>query len=120
MCHLSKRKISRAAAGTRQEYVAFCLVHFTHPDFCRLFLEGQADQELLVCFLSKLMKTSGRISSNGEEDDMGLDVRKPVFSVCKQQRRRPATHPRRPISAFVIRFLESIISKLATSEISIF
>ena len=29
-------------------------------------------------------------------------------------------HPRRLISAFVIRFLESIISKLATSEISIF
>ena len=29
-------------------------------------------------------------------------------------------HPRRLISAFVIRFLESTISKLATSEISIF
>ena len=29
-------------------------------------------------------------------------------------------HPRSLISAFVIRFLESIISKLATSEISIF
>ena len=29
-------------------------------------------------------------------------------------------HPCRMISAFVIRFLESIISKLATSEISIF
>ena len=29
-------------------------------------------------------------------------------------------HPRRLISAFVIRFLESIISKLATGEISIF
>ena len=29
-------------------------------------------------------------------------------------------HPRRLISAFVIRFLDSIISKLATSEISIF
>ena len=29
-------------------------------------------------------------------------------------------HPRKLISAFVIRFLESIISKLATSEISIF
>ena len=29
-------------------------------------------------------------------------------------------HPRRLIGAFVIRFLESTISKLATSEISIF
>ena len=29
-------------------------------------------------------------------------------------------HPHRLISAFVIRFLESIISKLATGEISIF
>ena len=29
-------------------------------------------------------------------------------------------HPRRLISAYVIRFLESIISKLAMSEISIF
>ena len=29
-------------------------------------------------------------------------------------------HPRRLISTFVIRFLDSIISKLATSEISIF
>ena len=29
-------------------------------------------------------------------------------------------HPRRLISAFVIRFLERIISKLATSEISLF
>ena len=29
-------------------------------------------------------------------------------------------HPRRLISAFVIRLLESIISKLASSEISIF
>ena len=29
-------------------------------------------------------------------------------------------HPRRLISAFVIRFVESIISKLATSKMSIF
>ena len=44
---------------------------------------------------------------------MGLDVRKPVFRVCKQLDL---------ISAFVIRFLENVISKLAkdTSEISIF
>ena len=38
---------------------------------------------------------------------LGLDARKHVFGVCKQQSRRP-------VSAFVIRFLEIIISKLAT------
>ena len=43
----------------------------------------------------------------------GPDARKPVFRACEQQRRRPACL----ISAFVIRLLESIISKLATSEI---
>ena len=38
------------------------------------------------------------------------------FTVCEQQRRRPV----RLISAFVIRLLESIISKLDTSKISLF
>ena len=58
---------------------------------------------------------------------MGLDARKPVFvgkggggggwdnTVADQ----PA-HSRSLISAFVINFLKSIISKLASSEISIF
>ena len=47
---------------------------------------------------------------------MGIDTRKPITSkyrVCDQQRRRPAC-------ACVIRVIESIISKLITSEISIF
>ena len=49
-----------------------------------------------------------------------LGTRKPVFWVCEQQRRRPAcTSSQRLISAFVICFLESIISKLASREISI-
>ena len=39
---------------------------------------------------------------------MGLDARKPVFGSLRNL-----------ISAFVIRFLESTISKLAKSEISI-
>ena len=53
---------------------------------------------------------------------MGLDARKPVFGVCEQQRRRPACAalPRSLIIAFVIHLLESIISKPATSEISLF
>ena len=44
---------------------------------------------------------------------MGLGMRKPVFGVYKQRKRRL-------ISTFVIRFLESMISKLASSKISLF
>ena len=51
---------------------------------------------------------------------MGVAARKPVFEGLQKHRRRPAAHPRSLISAFVIRFLESIICKLATGEISIF
>ena len=52
---------------------------------------------------------------------MGFDARKTVFGglQTKKSADQPA-HPRRLISAFVIRLLESIVSKLATSEISIF
>ena len=49
---------------------------------------------------------------------MGLDVRKPVFGGLRTTTAQ--TSLRRLISAFVIRLLESLISKLATSEISIF
>ena len=42
-----------------------------------------------------------------------------VLEVCEQQRHRPASASSL-ISAFVIRLLERIISKLATREISIF
>ena len=48
---------------------------------------------------------------------MGLDRRKPVFGGTGAD--QPA-HPRRLISAFVIGLSRSIISRLATSEISIF
>ena len=46
---------------------------------------------------------------------MGPTRETPSSEVCEQQRRRPA-HPYKLISAFVILFLESIISKLATSQ----
>ena len=49
---------------------------------------------------------------------MGLDVRKSVFGGLPTTTAQ--TSLRRLISAFVIRLLESLISKLATSEISIF
>ena len=57
---------------------------------------------------------------------MGLDVRKPVFGglrTTQTQTSLDADQPALPhslISAFVIRVLESTISKLATSEISTF
>ena len=52
---------------------------------------------------------------------MGLDARKPVFGGFSNNTGadQPA-HPRSLISAFVIRYLESIICKLATGEISTF
>ena len=55
---------------------------------------------------------------------MGLDARKPVFWVCEQQRHRPACTSEqtelRLISAFIIRFLKTITSRLAMSKIVIF
>ena len=52
---------------------------------------------------------------------MGLDARKPVFGGFANNKGadQPA-HPRSLISAFVICFIVSIISKLASSKISIF
>ena len=52
---------------------------------------------------------------------LGLDARKPVSGGFRNNTDadQPA-HPRRLISAFVICILESILSKLATIEISIF
>ena len=47
--------------------------------------------------------------------------RKPVFEIFANNKGADQpVHPCRPISAFVIRVLESIISKLATGEISVF
>ena len=45
-------------------------------------------------------------------------TRKPVFAICKQQRRRSAAHPHSLISTFVVRCLHSIIPRLALAEIS--
>ena len=52
---------------------------------------------------------------------LGLDARKPVFGgVANNTGADQPAHPRSLISAFVIRYLESIICKLATGDISIF
>ena len=49
------------------------------------------------------------------QNQMGLGVRKSVFRGLRTTKAQTSL-----ISAFVIRLLESIISRLATSEISIF
>ena len=54
---------------------------------------------------------------------MNLDARKPVFGGGGGSENKGAdqpAHPRSLISTFVIRLLDSIISELATSDISIF
>ena len=46
-------------------------------------------------------------------------MRKPVYAICEQQRCRLAcSHPRRLISAFVVRCLDSIIPLVSIPEIS--
>ena len=47
---------------------------------------------------------------------MGLDARKPVFRGLHHTGADQPAHPHSLISAFVIRFLESIIRKLASDE----
>ena len=47
---------------------------------------------------------------------MGPDARKPDFGACEQQRRRPVFHPRSLISAFIVRLLESLMSKVASRK----
>ena len=52
---------------------------------------------------------------------IGASTRENLSSgVCENTGADQPAHPRRLISAFVIRLLRSIISRLATSEISIF
>ena len=51
---------------------------------------------------------------------VGLDARKPVFGVCKQQRRRPAWASAQSDNHLCFKLIESIISKIASSEFSIF
>ena len=49
---------------------------------------------------------------------MSYVVRKPVYAICDQQRRRSAAHPCSLISAFVVRCLDSIIPRVFISKIS--
>ena len=51
---------------------------------------------------------------------MGLNVRKPVFGVCQQQRRRPVCASVQSDQCHCYSSLESIIFRLNTSQISIF
>ena len=51
--------------------------------------------------------------------NLSLDVRKLVFGDLRNKSADQNAHTRRLISAFVIRLLESGVSKFATGEISI-
>ena len=62
-----------------------------------------------ICFYKQTLHTL---------QHMGLDARKPAFGDLRTTKTQ--TSLRSLFSAFVIRIVESIISKLATSEISIF
>ena len=62
-----------------------------------------------------------------EGNQMGLVVRKPVFANnlslgggANNKGADQQSHRRRPICAYVIHFMRGIISKLATSKISMF
>ena len=89
-----------------------------------------------INFFKHYISNSIRVSNNLDPDQdpdldpnclqrlsayMGLDAKKPVFGGFSNNKGadQPA-HPRSLISTFVIHFLESIISKLATCKISIF
>ena len=64
---------------------------------------------------------SGTRGAFAQKPLMGLDVRKSCLrGVANNTGAEQATHPRSLISAFVIRFLIGIISRLATVEISTF
>ena len=52
--------------------------------------------------------------------EMGLDARKPVVGVCNNKFADQPAHPRSLINAFVILILESVIYKIARSNILIF
>ena len=45
-------------------------------------------------------------------------MRKPVYAICEQQKRRSACASAHLISAFVVRYLDSMIPLLAIAEIS--
>ena len=62
------------------------------------------------------------ISNLIDDHYMGLDARNPIFRVCEQQRRRPdcASSQFDQRLWYGIRLWEGIISRLATSNISIF
>ena len=82
---------------------------------------GQEEQSDLGhhCLLQRCFKGTSRWYSRRY---LGLNVRKPVFcglQTTKAQTSQPA-HQHCLISAFVIRLLESVISKLTTGEISMF
>ena len=76
-----------------------------------------------ISYLSEMQKNNFQFLSKYMTDlyYMGLDARKPVFrGFANNTGADQPAHPRSLISAFVIHFLERIISRLPTGKISIF
>ena len=72
-------------------------------------------------FFQKLGKGSQNLSSaavviGALRVKMGLDVRKADYGAWEQQRAGPSSYPRSLISAFIVCWLESIISKLDNAK----
>ena len=70
----------------------------------------------VVCYLFYYMA----LYHSQTQNNMGHDVKNPSSGFTKYKGADQPAHPRSLISAFIILFLEVIISKLATSEFSIF
>ena len=70
----------------------------------------------------KLRRITGSENLQMSLYDLGLDAKNPVFRFANNKSADKPAHPRRLISTFVIRFLESVIhvSKHVTSKISTF
>ena len=72
------------------------------------------------------MHISDQLASHKSADldlhcfQMGIDARKPVFGGLRTLKAQTNLRIRSLISIFVIRFFESIISRLAAKKISIF
>ena len=58
------------------------------------------------------------LQKNVAKDYLSHVMRKPVYAICEQQRRRSACASAQSDQRFVVRYLDSILSLLATAEIS--
>ena len=82
---------------------------------------ARADLALELRFpLTGATVTKAQVRTDHNQPQMGLDARTSVRGFANNKGADQHAHPGSLISAFVIRVLESTISKLATNEISFF